>query len=222
MVRVVIADDQVLLREGFRALLEAGGDIEVVGEAGDGMDAVELARRRRPDVIVMDVRMPRMDGIEATERITTAAGNVSRVLILTTFGEDEYVYRALRAGAAGFLLKDAERADLVDAVRAVAAGDRLLSPGITRRLIEEFVRRRPPSRGTPPELTELTERELDIMRLVARGLSNTEIANHLVVSTGTVKTHVAHILQKLALRDRTQIVVLAYESGLTEPGAASS
>jgi DNA-binding NarL/FixJ family response regulator len=222
MIDVLLVDDQAVVRDGLRVILEAAGDLRVVGEASDGAAAVELAQRRRPDVVLMDVRMPRMDGIEATRRILEVDGSAPRVLILSTFGEDEYVYGALRSGASGFLLKDAERSDILDGVRAVAAGDRLLAPMITRRLIEEFVSRRPRPTGIPPELMELTERELDVARLVARGLSNTEIADRLVVSTGTVKTHVAHVLQKTGQRDRIQLVVLAYESGLVQAGDGDS
>lgn len=221
MIKVLVVDDQAVVRDGLRVILDAAEDLQVVGAAEDGEAAVALTDRRRPDVVLMDVRMPRMDGIEATRRILDAGLPAPKVLVLSTFGEDEYVYGALHAGASGFLLKDAQPAQIRDAVRAVAGGDRLLAPELTRRLIEEFVRRRPPASGTPPELAELTERELEVARLVAHGLSNGEIADRLVVSPGTVKTHVGHVLQKTGLRDRIQLVVLAYESGLVEPGRGS-
>jgi len=214
--RVVIADDQELVRSGFRLILESHG-IEVAGEAGDGRAAVRLARELRPDVCLLDIRMPELDGLEATRRLVRS-GAPSKVLVLTTFDVDDYVYEAMKAGASGFLLKDVPREQLVAGVRAIADGDALLAPAITRRLIEQFVRRPPPGARVPPELEELSERELDVLRLVARGLSNREIAEQLIVSHATVKTHVAHILQKLRLRDRVQIVVLAYETGLVEPG----
>jgi DNA-binding NarL/FixJ family response regulator len=217
MIRVVLADDQAVVRDGLKVILNAQEDIDVVAEAADGVEAVAYARRCAPDVVVMDIRMPRLDGIEATAQVT-ASGNAPRVLVLTTFGEDDYVFQALRAGASGFLLKDANRAELVDAVRIVAAGDQVLSPAITRRVIEQFVARRPPASGIPPELAELTGRELDVTRLLAQGLSNADIADRLSLSVGTVKSHVAHILQKLGLTDRVQVVVLAYECGLVQPG----
>jgi DNA-binding NarL/FixJ family response regulator len=217
MIKVLLADDQAVIRDGLRVILEARGEIHVVGEAEDGVAAVELTRRRVPDVVLMDIRMPRMDGIEATRRIVKESS--ARVLILTTFGEEEYVYATLKAGASGFLLKDAKRDQLADAVKLVADGESLLAPSVTRTLIEQFVRRRPARQGTPPELAELTAREAEVTRLIARGLSNAEIGDELIVSEGTVRTHVAHILQKLALRDRVQVVVLAYECGLIEPGA---
>ena len=217
MIRVLLADDQALVRDGFRMILEAQDDIEVVGEAANGAEAVELARATEPDVVLMDIRMPELDGLEAT-RVLLASGAATRVLILTTFDLDEYVYEAFRAGASGFLLKDVPRSQLIGAVRTVAAGDELLSPSITRRLIEEFVRQPPRSDGVPIALRELTERELEVLRLVARGLANAEIAAQLVVSEATVKTHVAHVFQKLDLRDRVQAVVLAYESGLVRAG----
>ena len=218
MISVLLVDDQAVVREGLRGILEPAPDITVVGEVGDGLGAVELAKRLRPDVVLMDVRMPRMDGIEATRRILHAPAPVPSVLMLSTFGEDEYVYGALRAGACGFLLKDAERSEIVQGIRAAKLGDRLLAPALTRRLIEAYVRRRPATSGTPPELAGLTERELDVARLVAQGLSNTEIAERLVLSEATVKTHVSHILQKVGARDRIQLVVLAYECGLVEAG----
>ena len=216
-IKVVIADDQELVRTGFRKILESEPDIEVVGEAGDGSQAVEHAVLRRPDVILMDIRMPKLDGLEASRRL---AGKV-RVLILTTFDLNEYVYEALRAGASGFLLKDAPADELVRAIRVVAGGEALLSPSITRRLIEEFARRPAPSER-PTALDELTAREVEVLKLVARGLSNGEIAKELYLSEATVKTHVGRILQKLDLRDRVQAVVLAYESGLVQPGMASA
>ena len=214
-IRVLIADDQALVRTGFRKILESEPDLEVVGEAGDGGEAVESALLLRPDVVLMDIRMPRLDGLEATRRLA----GTTRVLVLTTFDLNEYVYEALRAGASGFLLKDAPADQLVTAIRVVAAGEALLAPSITRRLIEEFARR-PPSNARPAELEALSPRELEVLRLVARGLSNAEIASELYVGDATVKTHVSRILQKLNLRDRVQAVVLAYESGLLQPGGA--
>ncbi len=217
MIRVLIADDQALVRGGFRLILEAQGDVQVVGEAEDGREALELALELVPDVVLMDVRMPELDGIEATRRLL-ARDPRSRVLILTTFDADRYVYDAMKAGASGFLLKDVRPEQLADAVRTVATGEALLAPAITRRLVEQFVRRPPPGAHAPEELGELTERELDVLRLVARGSANAEIAATLVVSEATVKTHVTHILTKLHLRDRVQAVVLAYECGLVQPG----
>jgi DNA-binding NarL/FixJ family response regulator len=217
MIRVVIADDHALVRGGFRMILEAQPDIEVVGEAGNGLDAVKLARGQAPDVVLMDVRMPELDGIEATRRIMASSPAGSRVLMLTTFDLDEYVYRAIRAGASGFLLKDVRPAELVHAVRTISCGDTLLSPAITRRLLEEFVRRPPPGER-PAALSQLTERESEVLRLVARGLSNAEIAQQLFLGETTVKTHVTRVLSKLKLRDRVQAVVIAYESGLVRPG----
>jgi DNA-binding NarL/FixJ family response regulator len=210
---VVLADDQELVRSGFRLILELAG-FEIHGEAADGRAALELARATRPDVVLMDIRMPEMDGIEATRRIAQA-GLPSRVLVLTTFDLDEYVYEALRAGASGFLLKDAGRERLVDAVRTVAAGDSLFAPTVLQRLVSHFVHRPPPgaARLAGP-LAELSEREAEVLRLVGRGLSNAEIADELVISQATVKTHVRHVLQKLGLRDRVQAVALAYEAGL--------
>ncbi|HZQ65315.1 MAG TPA: response regulator [Gaiellaceae bacterium] len=219
--RVLIVDDQALVRTGFRMILEAETDLEVVGEAADGLEAVEQARRLEPDVVLMDVRMPEVDGIEATRRLLETHGSQAKVVMLTTFDMDEYVYEALRAGASGFLLKDVPPEQLVAGIRAVASGDALLAPSVTRRVIEEFVRRPPDSVRTPPaQLGELTARELEVLKLIARGLSNAEIAGELVVSETTVKTHVAHVLMKLQLRDRVQAVVLAYESGLVQPGEA--
>jgi DNA-binding NarL/FixJ family response regulator len=212
---VLIVDDQALVRAGFRMILDAEEDIEVAGEAADGVDAVEEALRLRPDVILMDVRMPQVDGIEATRRVLGADGLDTKVVMLTTFDMDEYVYDALRAGASGFLLKDAPPEQLVAGIRAVAQGDALLAPSVTRRVIEEFVQRPPLSVHTvPPEVEELTARELEVLKLVARGLSNAEIAQELFVSETTVKTHVAHMLTKLGVRDRVQAVVLAYECGI--------
>jgi DNA-binding NarL/FixJ family response regulator len=217
VIRVLVADDQALVRAGFRAILEEQDDLEVVGEAADGGQVVAIARELQPDVVLMDVRMPGVDGIEATHRLLRA-GAAPRVLILTTFDLDEYVYEALKAGASGFLLKDAPRDQLVGAVRTVAAGEALLAPALVRRLIEDFVRRPAPGARSPTELNELTERELEVLTLVARGLANAEIATRLFVSEATVRTHITHILAKLGLRDRVQAVVLAYESGLVRAG----
>jgi DNA-binding NarL/FixJ family response regulator len=212
---VLIVDDQALVRAGFRMILDAEEDIDVAGEAADGVDAVAEAERLRPDVILMDVRMPQMDGIEATRRVLSADGLESKVVMLTTFDMDEYVYDALRAGASGFLLKDVPPEQLVAGIRAVAQGDALLAPSVTRRVIEEFVRRPPSSvANVPTEVSELTTRELEVLKLVAKGMSNAEIAKELFVSDTTVKTHVAHVLTKLGVRDRVQAVVLAYECGL--------
>jgi DNA-binding NarL/FixJ family response regulator len=216
-IRVLVADDQALVRSGFRLILEAREDIDVVGEAEDGAEAVELARRVDPDVILMDVRMPKLDGVEATRRLT-AAGVRARVVILTTFDLDEYVHEAIRAGASGFLLKDVRPAQLVDAVRVVAAGEALLAPTVTRRLLDRFARALPDEKP-PPSLAGLTARELEILRLVAGGLSNAEIAEQLVVTEATVKTHVSSVLRKLHLRDRVQAVVAAYDAGLVQPSA---
>jgi DNA-binding NarL/FixJ family response regulator len=219
VIRVLIVDDQSLVRAGFRMILEAESDIEVVGEAADGADALTAVRESEPDVILMDVRMPNVDGLEATRRLLDGKAQGPRVLILTTFDLDEYVYEALRVGASGFLLKDTPPEQLVDAIHVVANGDALLSPVITRRVIEEFVRRPPDSVRKPsPALEELTARELEILRLIARGLSNAEIAKAAFVSETTVKTHVAHVLMKLRLRDRVQAVVFAYENGVVSPG----
>ncbi|HEY8340635.1 MAG TPA: response regulator transcription factor [Egibacteraceae bacterium] len=218
-IRVLLVDDQALMRAGFRMILESEDDLEVVGEAGNGYEALELARRTRPDVVLMDIRMPKMDGVEATRHL--AGPDVEdpvKVLILTTFDLDEYVYSALRAGASGFLLKDAPPDDLVDAIRVVAAGDALLAPSVTRRLLDEFASRPDPSARPPAALERLTAREVEVLTLVARGLSNAEIAKELYVGETTVKTHVGRILAKLGLRDRVQAVVLAYEEGLVRPG----
>ena len=217
MIRTLVVDDQALVRGGLCAMLETADDIEVVGEAADGADAVEQSTLRRPDVVLMDIRMPRMDGIEATRRLS-ALTDGPRVLILTTFDVDEYVYEAMRAGAAGFLLKDTPPAKLAEGIRTVAAGEALLAPTVTRRLVEHFVRRPAAAAATTATFSELTSRELDILHHVARGLSNREIADTLFLSEATVKTHVTRILSKLGLRGRVQAVVLAYESGLVEPG----
>jgi DNA-binding NarL/FixJ family response regulator len=215
---VLIADDQALVRTGFRMILSAEEDIEVVGEAVDGREAVALARELGPDVVLMDIRMPELDGIEATRRIVErAAEGGPRILMLTTFDLNEYVYKALRAGASGFLLKDVPAQQLAAGVRMVAAGEALLAPSITRRLIEEFAAT-PEAAPPPPGLDELTPREFEVFRLIARGLSNAEIADELVVSDATVKSHVAHVLMKLNVRDRVQAVVLAYEAGVVSPG----
>jgi DNA-binding NarL/FixJ family response regulator/class 3 adenylate cyclase len=220
-IRVLIADDQALVRAGFKMILEAEEDVEVVGEASDGGQAVEEVRRLQPDVVLMDVRMPELDGIEATRRLMRDQAVSTKVVMLTTFDMDEYIYEALQAGASGFLLKDVPPEQLVDGIRAVASGDALLAPSITKRVIEEFVRRPPEAARTPPpELSELTERELEVLKSLARGLSNAEIAQELFVSETTVKTHVAHVLRKLDLRDRVQAVVFAYESGLVQPSTA--
>ena len=217
--RVLIVDDQSLVRAGFRMILESEPEIEVVGEAADGLTAVLAARETEPDVILMDVRMPNVDGLEATRRLLEGKEQGPRILILTTFDLDEYVYEALRAGASGFLLKDTPPEQLVEAIRIVAGGDALLSPVVTRRVIAEFVRRPPPAaRRQPSGLDDLTARELEILRLIARGLSNAEIAAEAFVSETTVKTHVARILMKLRLRDRVQAVVYAYEHGIVQAG----
>jgi len=219
-IRVVVADDQAMVREGFGALLAAQPGIEVAGLAANGREAVELGRRLRPDVVLMDIRMPVLDGLEATRALLGGRGALdARVLVLTTFDLDEYVYEALRAGASGFLLKDAGGDRLVDAVRTVAAGDALLAPSITRRLLADFASRPRPDRPPPERLAALTAREREVLVHVARGLSNAEIAEAFVLAEQTVKTHVGRILAKLGLRDRVQAVVLAYESGVVVPGA---
>jgi DNA-binding NarL/FixJ family response regulator len=223
-IRVLLADDQAMVRQGFGALLNAQEGMTVVGEAINGEEALRSCRDLRPDVVLMDVRMPVMDGLEATRRLMNPPGGVGhrpRVLMLTTFDLDDYVYESLRAGASGFLLKDATAGDLVAAVRIVAAGESLLSPSVTRKLIEEFVRQPRRDRPQPDRLTGLTPREVDVVRMIARGLSNREIAEALVVAEQTVKTHVGRILTKLDLRDRAQVVVTAYESGLVAPGEGS-
>lgn len=218
MIRVLLVDDQAMVRAGFRMILKAEAEIEVVGEASGGAEAVALARELEPDVVLMDVRMPEVDGIEATRRILARPGNRTAVLVLTTFDLDAYVYEALRAGASGFLLKDAPEEQLVTGIRVVAEGGSLFAPTVTRRLVERYTSAEPCER--PAALDELTSRESEILSLVARGLSNAEIADELVVSLHTVKTHVARILGKLGLRDRVQAVVLAYEAGLVRPGDA--
>ena len=215
MIRVVLADDQALVRAGFRMLLENEDGFEVVGEAADGAEAVRVALAEKPDIVVMDVRMPGTDGLSATRQIT-AVSDV-KVLVLTTFDVDEYVYEALRGGASGFMLKDTEPVDLLRALRVVAAGEALLAPTVTRRMIEEFVARPEQRRVDPTVLRECTDREREVLALVAGGLSNDEIAEHLVISPATSRTHVSRILTKLAARDRAQLVVLAYESGLVTP-----
>ncbi len=227
--RVVVADDQALVRVGFRGIIEATPGFTVVGEAGNGADAVAVVRETRPDVVLMDIRMPVMDGIEATRQITGAAQTRGvRVLILTTFDLDEYVYAALRAGASGFLLKDTMPVDLLNAIKVIAAGEALLAPSVTRRLLGEFARRPngadatgdggPQAPAARPELRELTEREVEVLTLVAQGLSNSEIAGQLCISPATAKTHVAHLLTKLDSRDRVQLVILAYRAGLVSTG----
>ena len=220
MTRVMIVDDQALVRAGFRMILEAERDLDIVAEASDGLEALELVTRFTVDVALMDIRMPNLDGIEATRRIAELSP-ATHVLMLTTFDLNEYVYEALRAGASGFLLKDAPPERLVDAIRIVASGEALLAPSITKRVIEEFSRRPPPRDGLPPELSDLTARELEVLTWMARGHSNAEIARELFLGETTVKTHVARILQKLHLRDRVQAVVMAYETGLVQPGAAA-
>jgi DNA-binding NarL/FixJ family response regulator len=219
-IRVVVVDDQAMVREGLRLILDLQDDIEVVAEAGDGQAALRAVAEHRPDVVLMDIRMPVMDGLQATERLLRGGRPGPRVLILTTFGDDEHLYAAMRAGASGFLLKDSPRAALLHAVRTVADGSSLLDPALTRRLIEDWVRRPPPGTGVPEPLRTLTPRELDVFTELARGRSNAEIAADLVLSETTVKSHVAHVLAKLDLRDRVQAVVLGYESGLIRPGTA--
>jgi DNA-binding NarL/FixJ family response regulator len=221
MIRVLITDDQALVRAGFRMILDVEEGIEVVGEAADGAEAVEAAGALDPDVVLMDVRMPDIDGIEATRRLV-AMGSRARVLMLTTFDADEYVYDAMKAGASGFLLKNAPPEQLVSAVRATAEGEAQVAPEIVGRMVEEFVRRPPPGTTRPATLSELTERELEVLKLIARGLTNADIAGALFLSEATVRTHVSRILAKLKLRDRTQAVVAAYETGLVQPGAAST
>jgi DNA-binding NarL/FixJ family response regulator len=218
MIRVLLCDDQALVRSGFRMILDQRPHIEVVGEAEDGLQAIALAERRSPDVILMDVRMPNLDGVSATRRLVTA-GNPARILILTTFDLDEYVYDAIRAGASGFLLKDARPAQLVEAIEVVARGEALLAPAVTRRLLDRFAESLPGgAREPPPSLSSLTERELEVLRLLAGGLSNAELAERLFLSETTVKSHVSSVLRKLDLRDRVQAVVVAYEAGLVRAG----
>jgi DNA-binding NarL/FixJ family response regulator len=225
--RVVVADDQALVRAGFCGIVSATDGFAVVGEAGNGAEAVEVTRRTRPDVVLMDVRMPVLDGIEATSRITGSADtSATRVLILTTFDLDEYVYAALHAGASGFLLKSTEPGQLLTAIRVIAAGDALLAPSVTRRLVEEFAHRPPPPRPAPPpagrgqvaSLATVTAREREVLALIATGLSNTEIAERLFISEATAKTHVAHLLAKLSARDRVHLVILAYQAGIVTAG----
>ena len=221
MIRIMLVDDQAMVRAGFRMILESEDDFAVVGEAADGIEATEMVGRCRPDVILMDIRMPRMDGVEATARILAdhpPDGSNPRILVLTTFDLDDYVYAVLRSGASGFLLKDAPAEQLIEAVRVVHRGDALLSPSVTRRLIEEVTRRPDPSLALVPGLDDLTERELEVLKLVARGLSNSEVAERLYLGEATIKTHLGRVLSKLNLRDRVQAVVLAYESGLVTPG----
>src|SRR3954470_21928435 len=218
-VRVLIADDQALVRAGFKMILEAEPEIQVIGEAEDGVEAVEMIKRLKPDVALMDIRMPRLNGLEATRQIVNGGGDTpTRVLMLTTFDLNEYVYEALRAGASGFLLKDVPAEQLIAGIHVVARGEALLAPSITRRLIEEVAKTKPSDAPPPPSLDELTPRELDVFRQLARGMSNAEIAAELIVSETTVKTHVARLLMKLGVRDRVQAVVIAYESGLVLPG----
>ena len=217
-IRVLVVDDQALVRAGLGVILDAQPDIEVVGEAADGLEAVEATRRLRPDVVLMDIRMPRLDGLEATRRILSTEGGGSRVMILTTFDTDEHVFEALQAGASGFLLKDAPRERLVDAVRTVAAGEALLAPSVTRRLIEEFTRRPVRSSESAAPLASLTAREREVLDALARGMSNAEMAAALFVGEATVKSHVAHVLMKLGVRDRMQAVIFAYEAGIVTPG----
>lgn len=216
MIRVIVADDQELVRAGFAAIIDSQDDMEVVGEAADGVIALELTRTLNPDVVLMDIRMPNMDGIEATRRL--GATTVARVIVLTTFDLDDYVYGALQAGASAFLLKDMPRGRLVEAIRLVASGEALVAPTVTRRLIEHYVRRPPASHGADESLAVLSQREVEVLRLLARGHANDEIAELLFVSGATVKSHIAHILAKLGLRDRVQAVVAAYETGLVTPG----
>ena len=218
MISVLLADDEALVRDGFRLILETQADIRVVGEAADGAAAVEQARDLKPDVVLMDIRMPKLDGLEATRRLLASPVDV-RVLVLTTFDNDDYVYQALKSGASGFMLKSAPRDQLIAAVRIVARGEQLLAPAITRRLIEDFVQRPAPGSSRPPDLGALSERELDVLKLIAKGSSNRQIADELFISEATVKTHIGKIFSKLDLRDRAQAVVIAYESGLVRPKA---
>ncbi|MDQ1662053.1 MAG: hypothetical protein QOJ68_2033 [Blastococcus sp.] len=215
-ISVLVVDDEAIVRDGLRAIIEVEADLEVVGEAADGAQAVAAARQLQPDIALVDIQMPTMNGVEATRRLL-ALPAPPRVLVLTTFDRNEYVYEAMRAGASGFLLKDVRRGQLTDAIRTVVSGETLLAPAITRRLIEEFCARPSPRSGRPPELGQLTPREVEVLTFMGRGLSNGDIAAHLVVAETTVKTHVAHILTKLGLRDRAQAVVLAYETGLVRP-----
>jgi DNA-binding NarL/FixJ family response regulator len=220
VIKILIADDHELMRGGLRGMLDGQPDMEVVGEAEDGAEAVDEAVRLRPDVAILDIRMPRLDGIEATRRLMALGDGAPKVLVLTTFDLDEYVYEALRAGAGGFMLKDAPPRQLAEAVRTVAAGEALLAPAITKRLVERFVQRPPSHRARSGQFADLTERELEVVKLVTKGLSNAEIGERLYLSEATIKTHLTRILSKLGVRDRVQAVVLAYENGLVEPGAA--
>jgi DNA-binding NarL/FixJ family response regulator len=220
VIKVLLADDHALVRNGLRGMLDAQDDIEVVGEAEDGAEAVDRAIELRPDVVVMDIRMPKLDGIEATRRLMQQGDAAPRVMVLTTFDLDEYVYKALEAGAGGFMLKDAPPGQLAEAIRTVAAGDSLLAPAVTKRLVERFVARPPAETVRSERFDELTERELEVLKLITKGLSNAEIGERLFLSEATVKTHVTRVLSKLGVRDRVQAVVLAYESGLVHPGAA--
>jgi DNA-binding NarL/FixJ family response regulator len=219
VIRVLLADDHELLRDGLRAILDAQEDIDVVGEAADGEEALAQVAKLQPDVVVMDIRMPRVDGIEATRRLL-ARDAAPRVLVLTTFDLDEYVFEALRAGAGGFMLKDAPPSQLASAVRTVAAGESLLAPAVTKRLIERFVTQRPADEAKRERFADLTDRELEVLRLLTRGFSNAEIGEQLFLSAATVKTHVTRVLNKLGVRDRVQAVVLAYEAGIVQPGVA--
>ncbi len=219
MIRILLADDQSLVRDGFRALIEREPDMTVIAEAGNGAEAVTLGRQHHPDVVLMDIRMPGTDGLDATAQLLAAGGEDIKVLILTTFDQADYLYQALRAGASGFLLKDVRHTELINAIRTVSSGEALLAPSITRRLIESFCRRpAPATAGTSPALKTLTSRELEILRLIAEGLSNTEIGQRLFLSESTIKTHIGRVLRKTNARDRVQAVVLAYETGLVEPG----
>jgi DNA-binding NarL/FixJ family response regulator len=218
-IRVIIADDEAIVRDGLRAIVELEDDMVVVGEAADGAQAIDLARRLNPDVALMDIRMPRMDGLQATRHIVELP-QPPRVLVLTTFDRNEYVYEAMKAGASGFLLKDIRRGQLTDAIRTAFAGETLVAPAITRRLIEQFCRRPSAAHARHGELIDLTPREIEVLTLIGKGMSNTEIALHLVVAETTVKTHVSRLLSKLNLRDRAQVVVMAYETGLIQPGSA--
>lgn len=222
MIRVLLADDQALVREGFRALIDREADMAVVGEAADGAEAIRMARQLGPDLVLMDIRMPGIDGLEATRQLLTGTNSGLRVLILTTFDQDNYLYEALKAGASGYLLKDVRQNQLIAAIHTVTSGDALLAQSVTRRLIESFCRRPPPPTAQPPApLDRLTSREIDVLTLMARGLSNAEIGEAIFVSESTVKTHVGRVLSKAGARDRLQAVIVAYESGLIEPGTAN-
>lgn len=220
MIRILVVDDEALVRDGLRAIAQLDGDIEVVGEAGDGVNAVRLARELHPDVVLMDIQMPGIDGLEATRRVL-AEPRAPKVIVLTTFDRNEYVYEAMKAGASAFLLKDVQRGQLTAAIRTVVGGENIVAPAIVRRLIEDFCRQPRPVEGTPTELAELTDREIDVLRLIAAGKSNAEIAVALIIAEPTAKTHVARVLNKLGLRDRVQAVVFAYECGLVRPGGVT-